>query len=83
MHHHLIDPRTGRSSNSDVVAATVIAATVARAETLAKAAVLLPSSEAVSSLNQQSDVAAILALDDRGLRFCGDRFQEVLDVRAA
>ncbi len=38
--HHLIDPRDGRPSRSEVVQATVIADTVATAETLAKAALL-------------------------------------------
>ncbi len=37
-HHHLIDPRTGQSSVSTTVAATIIANSGARAETLAKVA---------------------------------------------
>jgi thiamine biosynthesis lipoprotein len=38
--HHLIDPRTGRPSSSDVVSATVIADTAVDAEVLAKVAVM-------------------------------------------
>lgn len=38
--HHLSDPRDGRTSRSEIVQATVIADTVAGAETLAKAALL-------------------------------------------
>jgi thiamine biosynthesis lipoprotein len=34
--HHLIDPRTGRPSKSDLVSATVVAETALRAEALAK-----------------------------------------------
>lgn len=38
--HHLIDPRTGRSSDSDVVAATVVAAEAVWAEIFAKCLVV-------------------------------------------
>jgi thiamine biosynthesis lipoprotein len=38
--HHLIDPRTGRPAETDVVQATVIAGSALRAEALAKAAVI-------------------------------------------
>lgn len=39
--HHLIDPRTGRSSTTDVVQASVIAASAAQADVYAKTALLL------------------------------------------
>jgi thiamine biosynthesis lipoprotein len=39
--HHLIDPRTGRPADSDVVSATVCAGTVAGAEVMAKQLLLL------------------------------------------
>jgi FAD:protein FMN transferase len=39
--HHLIDPRTGRPAASGLVAATVFATHAARAEVLAKAAIVL------------------------------------------
>jgi thiamine biosynthesis lipoprotein len=39
--HHIIDPATGRPADSGIVAATVIAKSVARAEVLAKAAIVL------------------------------------------
>lgn len=39
--HHLIDPRTGRPAETDLVAVSVLAATAADAEVLAKAALLL------------------------------------------
>jgi len=41
--HHLIDPRTGRSSTTDVVQASVIAAGAAQADVYAKTALLLGS----------------------------------------
>jgi len=39
--HHIIDPRSGRPTDSGLVAATVIAPTAARAEVLAKACIVL------------------------------------------
>ena len=44
--HHLIDPRTGRPSQSDLAEASVIARTGADAEIFAKAALLLGSAKA-------------------------------------
>ena len=38
--HHLLDPRTGRPAYTGIVQATALAPTAARAEVLAKAAVL-------------------------------------------
>jgi thiamine biosynthesis lipoprotein len=40
-YHHLIDPRTGMSSESDLISATVIAPSATAADVLAKAAFLL------------------------------------------
>ena len=45
--HHLIDPRTGEPSRSDVAAATVVAHNACEAEAWAKAALLLGSHEAM------------------------------------
>jgi thiamine biosynthesis lipoprotein len=46
MAHHLIDPRTGRSSETDLVSVTVVAENVALAEVLAKQILLLGSDAA-------------------------------------
>ena len=48
--HHLIDPRTGLPSQSDIAEASVIARTGADAEIFAKAALLLGSSKAADYL---------------------------------
>jgi thiamine biosynthesis lipoprotein len=56
--HHLIDPRTGRPSETDLVSVTVLAATVAEAEVLSKQIMLLGgraarafvASEAIASI---------------------------------
>jgi FAD:protein FMN transferase len=61
--HHLIDPRTGRPARSGILAATVIAPSVARAETLAKAALLLGPTAGVHFLDSFSDVEGLAVLD--------------------
>lgn len=70
--HHLIDPRTGQPAETDVLSATVIAGSVARAETLTKAALLLGSEAGVRFLNQYPNTAGILVRSDgRVLRSAG------------
>lgn len=72
--HHLIDPRSGVPSQSGVVSATVIAQQVARAETLAKAALILGPSAGIHFLDSQPDAEGLIVLDggfiqrSRGLR---------------
>ncbi len=61
--HHLIDPRSGRPSRSGALAATVIAGSAARAETLAKAAVLLGPSAGVRFLDSQAGVHGLVVLE--------------------
>ena len=46
--HHIIDPATGRPAETDVATATVFAPTVAWAEVLAKAAIVLGSERALA-----------------------------------
>jgi thiamine biosynthesis lipoprotein len=55
--HHLIDPRTGDPAETDLVAVAVATASSARAEALAKAA-LIAGSDAGRSLLQQAGVTA-------------------------
>jgi len=61
--HHLIDRRTGRPADTDVVQATVIAPTAREAEMIAKSAVILGARRAYSFLTHSSALAAILLLD--------------------
>jgi len=63
--HHLIDPRTGRSAESDVLAATVLAPSCATAEVFAKA-VVIAGAAAGSALIDQAHLAALVV--DRGGR---------------
>ena len=61
--HHLIDPRTHRSAETDVVQATVVAPTAREAEMIAKSAVILGSAAALSFLSQSAMQTAILLLE--------------------
>ena len=63
--HHLIDPRTGRPAETDVVQATVVAGSSLRAEALAKAAVIAGTVEGFALLERARVRGAIL-LTDRG-----------------
>lgn len=61
--HHLIDPRTGRPAETDVVQATVVAPSAREAEVIAKAAVILGSRAALDYLAKSAALAAILLLE--------------------
>jgi thiamine biosynthesis lipoprotein len=50
-HHHLIDPRTGRSARTDVLAVAVASRSAARGEGLAKAAVIAGSAVGAALLS--------------------------------
>jgi thiamine biosynthesis lipoprotein len=79
--HHLIDPRTGAPSSSDVVAATVIAPSALDAEISAKRALLLGHRAGLLWLDGQPELAALLVLADgsvvRSARFARYASQEV------
>jgi len=63
--HHLIDPRTGRPAETDVVQATVIAGSALRAEALAKAALIAGTAGGFALLDR-ARVPGALILNDRG-----------------
>lgn len=58
--HHLIDPRTGRPVDGDVVSVTVVAGRAAPAEVLAKAAVVTGTVEGATALLADHGVAALV-----------------------
>lgn len=62
-HHHLIDPRTGHSAVSATVAATVIADSGARAETLAKVAFLRDVRDTLDWLPSRGAAGLIVTAD--------------------
>lgn len=61
--HHIIDPRTGRPSDSGVIAATVISGRAWRADLLAKAAIILGSERGLALL-QANNAAGLLVTAD-------------------
>jgi len=64
--HHLIDPRTGRSAESDALAATVVGPSCATAEVWAKALVIAGVREGLA-LAAREGLAALLVDTERGL----------------
>lgn len=62
--HHLIDPRTGRPADTDILSATVIAPTAMEAEIAAKVALLLGRRAGLAWLNAQPDLAGLLVGHD-------------------
>ena len=61
--HHLIDRRTRRPADTDVIQATVIAPTAREAEMIAKTAVILGARDAYAFLERSAAMTAILLLD--------------------
>jgi thiamine biosynthesis lipoprotein len=62
--HHLIDPRTGRPAQTNVVQATVVAGSALRAEALAKAAVIAGSVRGLALLERARVRGAVLLTID-------------------
>jgi thiamine biosynthesis lipoprotein len=58
--HHLIDPRTLRPAESDLIQATVVTRTAREAEVLAKSAVILGSVAGIRLLEESTALAGIL-----------------------
>ncbi len=65
--HHVIDPRTGTMSTSDLVQVTIVAGTAWEAETLATTALLMSSTEAAAWIHPL-DVTGILLTADHDLQ---------------
>jgi thiamine biosynthesis lipoprotein len=69
--HHVLDPRTGAMTSSDVVQASVVAPSASVAEVLATAALCLPSDEAAAWLAAR-DVRALLLTESTTIRIGKD-----------
>ena len=80
-HHHLIDPRTGRSAANGVAGVTVVAAQGWRAEVLAKAAFLAGPVDG-PALIAQSGAAGIVVTDDGSVHPAGNIDAFLLGVSA-
>jgi thiamine biosynthesis lipoprotein len=62
--HHIIDPRTGLSAESDVVSATVVAPTAVEAEAAAKSILIRGSLDGLDWLEANPALAGLLILND-------------------
>ncbi len=62
--HHLMDPRNGRPSESDLVSVTIVADRVAIAEIYTKVVFLLGSAAGLDYLERQPRVAGLLVRED-------------------
>jgi thiamine biosynthesis lipoprotein len=66
--HHLINPRTARPADTDLLSVTVLAPTVVQAEVAAKVALILGREAGLDWLTAQPNVEAI-AIDSTGQLF--------------
>ena len=73
--HHIIDPRSGQSAETDVVSATVIAPTVVDAEMAAKVVLILGAQQGLEWLENQPRMAALVVLVD-GQKMESKHFKE-------
>jgi FAD:protein FMN transferase len=71
VHHHLIDPGTGRPSDSDLLRVTVTAPTAVEAEVLAKALFLAGEDAAVAEVDGLGVPAVLVTRDGRVRRAGG------------
>jgi thiamine biosynthesis lipoprotein len=62
--HHIIDPRTGAPSKTDVMTATVVAPSAYSAEVGAKMAFLLGSRAGLEWIEERPSLAALMVLED-------------------
>ncbi len=78
MAHHIIDPRTGRPAETDVLAATVLAPSAVQAEIAAKAALILASRTGLEWIHARRDLAGLLVLEN-GQVVQSERMAEFLE----
>jgi thiamine biosynthesis lipoprotein len=77
--HHIIDPRTGHSAASGIVATTVVADTAARADVLAKSALILGAQAGVELINKLPHAECLL-IDDKGATYFSDGMRALLKL---
>jgi len=72
--HHIIDPRTGLSADTDVLSATVIAPNLLEAETAAKVVLISGSKAGKAWLETHPPLVGLLVLED-GQKIYSDGFE--------
>ncbi|MEP7357639.1 MAG: FAD:protein FMN transferase [Anaerolineales bacterium] len=63
-YHHILDPRTGRPAETDVLSVTVAGPSAVRAEMAAKAALILGSQPGLAYLDARPELAGLLVKED-------------------
>jgi thiamine biosynthesis lipoprotein len=63
-YHHILDPRTGRPAETDVLSATLVAASARAAEVAAKVAFILGSRDGMAWIQARPNLAGLLVLED-------------------
>ncbi len=81
--HHILDPRTGRPSESDVLSATVVAPSLREAEMAAKTIFILGSTAGSLWLEERPHLAGLFVLEDGLLRASTRWEQFVWDEQAS
>jgi thiamine biosynthesis lipoprotein len=64
LHHHLIDPRSGRPANTDAASVTVVAPRTLLAEIFAKVALVLGAEAGIAYLEQTPDIDGLIYTTD-------------------
>jgi thiamine biosynthesis lipoprotein len=77
LRHHIIDPHTGRSAESDVLSATIVAPTAVEAEAAAKSVVILGSADGLPWLESKPNQAGLIILEDGNILY-SQRMNEYL-----
>jgi thiamine biosynthesis lipoprotein len=67
--HHIIDPRTGRPSQTDILSATVIAPTVLEAEMAAKTALILGSKDGMNWIESHAAYSGLLVTESNQMLY--------------
>ena len=77
MRHHIIDPHTGMSAESDVVSATIVAPTAVEAETAAKSVLIRGSEDGLAWLEAHPALAGLIMLENGSILY-SQRINEYL-----
>ncbi len=73
--HHIIDPRTGEPALTDLLSVTIIAPDSLQAEAAAKAVLILGSAAGLDWLENQPQLAGVLAASDGRLIYSREAYQ--------
>jgi thiamine biosynthesis lipoprotein len=71
--HHLIDPRTGRPSETDLLRVTVVAKTAVAGEVRAKSLLLAGERQAIREADELGAPCILITVDGRAVRAGGLR----------